>query len=124
MTAVLVIAALGAGFGLLLGFIHWRFPPDVESLAARVDQLLPQTQCAQCGYPGCRPYADAIADGSAGINQCPPGGEETVAALAALLDIAVQKIDPSFGETKPPQVAFVVEEQCIGCALCLPACPV
>ena len=93
-------------------------------VVARVDALLPQTQCAQCGYPGCRPYAEAVVDGEAGIDRCPPGGERTVRELAVLLGREIVPLDPACGETKPPQVAVVDENECIGCALCLPACPV
>ena len=89
-----------------------------------VDALLPQTQCAQCGYPGCRPYAEAIVDERAGIDRCPPGGERTVRALATLLGRKVVPLDASRGTTKGPQVARIDEADCIGCALCLPACPV
>jgi electron transport complex protein RnfB len=97
-----------------------RQTPPLEA----IDALLPQTQCRQCGYPGCRPYAIAIAAGRAGINQCPPGGEETINALAQLLDIPVEPLDPAFGVAKPPLVALIDEMTCIGCTLCIQACPV
>ncbi|OBS10235.1 electron transport complex subunit RsxB [Acidihalobacter prosperus] len=93
-------------------------------LAERLDALLPQTQCGQCGYPGCRPYADAIAAGAADINQCPPGGEAGVRALARLLDRAPKPLDPTHGVTKPRAVARIDEAACIGCTLCIQACPV
>lgn len=89
-----------------------------------IDALLPQTQCRQCGYPGCRPYAEAIAAGGAAINQCPPGGEATIRALAELLDVPFEPLDPAFGVIKPPQVAMIDEATCIGCTLCIQACPV
>jgi len=95
-----------------------------ERVVRAVDALLPQTQCAQCGHPGCRPYAEAIVDGAAGIDRCPPGGTRTVQALATLLGRDIVPIDASRGETKDPQVARIEEADCIGCALCLPACPV
>ena len=94
------------------------------SLADRIDDLLPQTQCRQCGYPDCRPYAEAVAAGSAGINQCPPGGTETVSALAAILARPSEPLNPAFGETKPPMTAVIDEAVCIGCTLCIQACPV
>ena len=85
---------------------------------------MPQTQCTRCGYPGCRPYAEAIAAGTAQINQCPPGGAATVAALARLLGRAVLPLNPANGIEGPPLVALIDEEACIGCAKCLPPCPV
>lgn len=89
-----------------------------------IDALLPQTQCTRCGYPGCRPYAEAIVEGAAGINQCPPGGAATIAALAALLERAALPLNPDNGAEGPLLVARIDEEACIGCAKCLPPCPV
>src|SRR4030095_11821542 len=93
-------------------------------LAERIDALLPQTQCRRCGFDGCRPYADAIAQGNAPINQCPPGGDETFAALAALLGTPVAALDPARGEPRPWVIARVDEVTCIGCTLCIAARPV
>ena len=95
-----------------------------KASADEIDALLPQTQCRQCGYPGCRPYAEAMAAGRAGINQCPPGGEDTIRELAALLDRPFIPLGPEFGAYKPPMVAVVDEAACIGCTLCIQACPV
>lgn len=95
-----------------------------RSLADRVDALLPQTQCTKCGYDGCRPYADAIAAGDAPINRCPPGGDEGIAALAALLQTPALPLDLSRGEPGPLLVARIDEAHCIGCTLCIQACPV
>ncbi|MCP1673690.1 electron transport complex protein RnfB [Natronocella acetinitrilica] len=96
-----------------------------QDLAARVDDLLPQTQCGQCDYAGCRPYADAIAAGEAEINQCPPGGQRTIAALAELLGRDPLPLNPDHGvEERQPTVVWIDESQCIGCALCIKACPV
>ncbi len=92
--------------------------------ADQIDALLPQTQCTKCGYPGCRPYAEAIARGEAGINQCPPGGEAGVRALATLLNVAFKPLDPANGVEQPRGAAFIREELCIGCTLCIQACPV
>jgi electron transport complex protein RnfB len=89
-----------------------------------IDALLPQTQCGQCDYAGCRPYAEAIAAGKAPINQCPPGGDEVIAELAALLNVAVIPLNTGHGITAAPASAVIDEAACIGCALCLPACPV
>jgi electron transport complex protein RnfB len=95
--------------------------PDV---VARIDALLPQTQCTRCGYPGCRPYAAAIAIDAAQINQCPPGGAATIRALAAVLGRDVLPLNPANGVELPPRVAWIDESRCIGCARCLPPCPV
>ncbi len=94
------------------------------TLADRIDALLPQTQCTQCGYAGCRPYAEAVAQGRAGINQCPPGGQVAIDNLARLLDVPSQPLDPMHGEHKPRAVALIDESTCIGCTLCIQACPV
>ena len=95
-----------------------------EKLIEQVNDLLPQTQCAQCNYPGCRPYATAIVDGDAEINQCPPGGEVVINQLASLLDRPVVALNANYGEHKPAIVALIDETQCIGCKLCIDACPV
>jgi electron transport complex protein RnfB len=92
--------------------------------AEAIHALLPQTQCTRCGFQGCRPYADAIAAGEAEINRCPPGGLDTLVRLAALTGRAVQPLDPGCGREGPEQVAHIDEERCIGCARCLPPCPV
>jgi Na+-translocating ferredoxin:NAD+ oxidoreductase subunit B len=92
--------------------------------AADIDTLLPQTQCTRCGYGGCRPYAEAIAAGEADINQCPPGGAATITALAQLLARAALPLNPANGTEGPLLVAQIDEEACIGCARCLPPCPV
>jgi electron transport complex protein RnfB len=97
---------------------------DSRSLADQIEDLLPQTQCTKCGYPACRPYAEAIADGSAEHNQCPPGGIEGVARLAHLLGKKVIPINPVNGVERPRPVAVIDENLCIGCTLCIQACPV
>lgn len=97
--------------------------PDAD-LIAQLDALLPQTQCRLCGYAGCRPYAEAMAGGRAGTNQCPPGAEDAARALSAALGVPYAPVDPRFGKTKPPAVARIDEASCIGCALCIKACPV
>jgi electron transport complex protein RnfB len=96
----------------------------VSVAVARIDALLPQTQCTRCGYPGCRPYAAAIAAGEAQINQCPPGGSATIHALSRLLGREFQALNPSNGVEAPPRIAWIDESRCIGCARCLPPCPV
>ncbi len=98
-----------------------RLLPDVD-LIRSIDALLPQTQCGKCGHPGCKPYAEGIADGEA-INKCPPGGDETIVQLAELLSVPVLTLDMQRG-TAPAQVAFIREAECIGCTKCIQACPV
>lgn len=92
------------------------------SLIQRIDALLPQTQCGKCGHSGCKPYAEGLAKGEA-INKCPPGGTETIVALANLLQVPVIALDPERGSA-PPQVAYIREAECIGCTKCIQACPV
>ena len=93
-------------------------------LTERLDRILPQTQCGQCGYAGCRPYAEAMAAGEADIDRCPPGGDAGARALARLLGVEAKPFDRSRGEHKPAQVALIVEADCIGCTKCIQACPV
>jgi electron transport complex protein RnfB len=95
-----------------------------EAQVERIDAALPQTQCQRCGYPACRPYAEAIARGEAAINRCPPGGEEGVRALARITGQPVQPLDPEYGTQTPPRVALIDEDVCIGCTKCIQACPV
>lgn len=95
-----------------------------ESLVERINELLPQTQCTKCGFDGCRPYAQALAEGSSDINRCPPGGQTGVEKLAKLLGKAPKPIDPECGIPGPLRVAVIDEEHCIGCTLCIQACPV
>ena len=95
-----------------------------DALVERLDRLLPQTQCGQCGYAGCRPYAEAMAAGDADVDRCPPGGDAGARALAALLGVAPRPYDRALGEHRPPEVALVVEADCIGCTKCIQACPV
>jgi electron transport complex protein RnfB len=101
-----------------------RFRSDEDTVVERVNRLLPQTQCGQCGYPGCRPYAEAIIDAGAALNRCPPGGDATIVALSELLNRQPSAPDPTCGTRKPPARAVIDEDACIGCALCLQACPV
>jgi electron transport complex protein RnfB len=99
-------------------------PSRQLSLADRLDALLPQTQCTQCGFAACRPYADALAAGATDVNRCPPGGEPVIVALAALTGRAVKPLDPACGEHVGLQVAVIDEAACIGCTLCIQACPI
>jgi electron transport complex protein RnfB len=121
---ILVLGGLALLIGLAIRLADLRLPQRPESPAERVNQLLPQSQCGQCGYPGCRPYAEAIIAGTADIDQCAPGGDRTVTALANLLGRAVAPVNPVFGNPGPAQVAEINESACIGCTLCIAACPV
>lgn len=94
------------------------------ALILQLDALLPQTQCRQCGYAACRPYAEAMAAGTAATNQCPPAGDEGAHALSSVLGAPYAPLDPRFGATMPPAVAVIDEAACIGCTLCINACPV
>lgn len=123
LAALLAMLSLGAVFGSILGFASIRFRADGNPIADEINAVLPQTQCGQCGYPGCRPYAEAIADGEA-INKCPPGGEAGIQALADLLDVEFIPLDEEHGEEAVKSVAFIIEEDCIGCTKCIQACPV
>jgi electron transport complex protein RnfB len=92
--------------------------------AEEIDRLLPQTQCTRCGYAGCRPYAQAVASGAAALNQCPPGGAALIAQLAALLGREPLPLNPRHGLEAPVRLAWIDPDECIGCARCLPPCPV
>lgn len=124
LTAILSITLLGSLFGLGLGWSARRFRVDSDPVVERINAILPQTQCGQCNFPGCKPYAEAIAAGEAAINQCPPGGEAGIQALADLLGVEALPLNPENGEEKPATVAVIDEKTCIGCTLCIQACPV
>ena len=124
MLAIFAVCALFTVFGLLLGLSSIRFRVEGDPLVEKIDALLPQTQCGQCGFPGCRPYAEAIAKAEAEINQCPPGGEGGVKALADLLGVEPKPLNAEYGEEKPKSIALIDEQKCIGCTLCIQACPV
>jgi electron transport complex protein RnfB len=125
LTAVLVASAFAAVLAVTLLLSPEGRADDEAQLIDRIDEVLPQTQCRRCTYDGCRPYATAIARGEADINQCPPGGEQTVRALAAILMRKPKAVDSKFG-TMPSHaaVAWIDEPVCIGCTKCILACPV
>lgn len=122
LISIAAIAGLAVGFGLLLGYSAIRFRVEGDPIADQVDALLPQSQCGQCGYPGCRPYAEGVASGEAEINLCAPGGEGTMLAIADLL--GREPVEVGEIEETPKQVAVIDEKVCIGCTKCLQACPV
>ena len=122
MLSAILIMALGALIlGAALGYASIKFKVEGNPLVEKIESILPQTQCGQCGYPGCKPYAEAIAEGEAEINLCPPGGQEGVRKLADLLG---REVKPLNAEEKPKQLAIIDEATCIGCTLCIQACPV
>jgi electron transport complex protein RnfB len=110
-------------FGAILGFASVKFKVKADPLVEQIDNILPQTQCGQCGYPGCKPYAEAIANGD-DINKCPPGGESTIKQLADLMGVDAKPLDSAHGEEDVKKVAFIREDECIGCTKCIQACPV
>ena len=126
LLTLLIFALVSAFMGYALGWLSeapGKGNPRT-TLIDHVNALLPQTQCTQCSYTGCRPYAEAIIDDNIAINRCPPGGDQTIVALADLLGREVLPLDTSIGTEKPPLVARIVEAHCIGCTLCIDACPV
>ena len=121
LLAILVMVGLGILIGAVLGWAAVKFKVEGDPLVEKIDVVLPQTQCGQCGYPGCKPYATAIAAGEADINMCPPGGEEGVKKLAELLGVEPKDLT---AEPRAKAVALIDENTCIGCTLCIQACPV
>jgi len=123
LSALLVMAGVAIVLGAILGYSAIKFRVEGNPLVDKIDAVLPQTQCGQCGYPGCRPYAEAIANGEAEINLCPPGGEEGIKKLSELLGVDPLPLGGA-AQPKPKSVAFIDENICIGCTLCIQACPV
>ena len=124
LTAVITLAVVATLFGLLLGYASIRFHVDGDPIVDKIDAILPQTQCGQCDYAGCKPYAEAIANGEANINRCPPGGEATMIALSELLGVEPVPLDEEHEAEPVRTVVYIDEETCIGCTLCIQACPV
>lgn len=125
LISIIAIVGLALFFGLILGIAAVRFKVEGDPVVDKLDSCLPQTQCGQCTYPGCRPYAEAIARGEADINQCPPGGEATIEALADVMGVEPKPLNDEHGEhSDVPKVALIIEKDCIGCTLCIQACPV
>ena len=124
VTAILIFTLLACCIGIALVCLAIHYKADDDPVVESINALLPQTQCAQCGYPGCKPYAEAIAHGDEAINRCPPGGQDAIHSLAKLLGRDVIALDTTVGEEKPDQLAIIDEDRCIGCKLCIQACPV
>ncbi len=124
LAALVALVGLAILFGALLGFAAEKFKVEGDPIVEQIDELLPQTQCGQCGFPGCRPYAESIANGDE-INKCPPGGQSTINAIASLLDVPAPELDAEHGEeSEVKTVAYIREDECIGCTKCIQACPV
>ncbi|WP_024561602.1 electron transport complex subunit RsxB [Franconibacter pulveris 601] len=123
--AVVALTLLALVFGMLLGYASRRFAAEEDPVVDQVDDLLPQSQCGQCGYPGCRPYAEAVANNGENINRCAPGGEAVMLKIATLLNVEPQPIDGDAAAPEPPRMLAVIDEpNCIGCTKCIQACPV
>lgn len=123
VAGLIAIGALALIFGIILGFAAVKFKVESDPIVEQIDNILPQTQCGQCGYPGCKPYAEAIANGD-DINKCPPGGEATIKQLADLMGVEPKPLDSAHGEEDVKKVAVIREDECIGCTKCIQACPV
>ena len=122
LSGMLLLAAL---FGVLIVWVARKFKVEGNPVVEQINQVLPQTQCGQCGYPGCKPYAEAIAKGEAPINQCPPGGQEGIRKLAELLDVEELELNPENGvEEQVDTIVEIIEADCIGCTKCIQVCPV
>jgi electron transport complex protein RnfB len=122
LTALLIVGGLALVFGGVLGFAAVRFKVQSDPLVEQIDDILPQTQCGQCGYPGCRPYAEAIANGDE-INKCPPGGDSAIRKLADLMGVEAKPLNAA-QTVAIKRVAYIREDECIGCTKCIQACPV
>lgn len=123
--AVVALGLLGLIFGLILGYASRRFQVQEDPIVDKIDELLPQSQCGQCGYPGCRPYAEAVGNQGAKINLCAPGGEAVMQKIATLLNVDPQQIEGDAVAQEPVRMLAVIDEvNCIGCTKCIQACPV
>ncbi|MGM7607996.1 electron transport complex subunit RsxB [Proteus mirabilis] len=123
--AIGVLGVLGVLFGLILGYSARRFKVEEDPIVEKIDAILPQSQCGQCGHPGCRPYAEAVANNGEMINRCAPGGEQVMLKIAELMGVDPQPLDGDEEALNPVRkVALIDEDNCIGCTKCIQACPV
>lgn len=124
LEAILIFIALAVLFGLLLGYASIKFKVEGNPQADQIDKILPQTQCGQCGFPGCKPYADALAEGKTEVNLCIPGGNEVMIQISEITGLEPKEMDEAAIDEKPKEIARIDEDVCIGCVLCIKACPV
>jgi electron transport complex protein RnfB len=124
MIEIIIFSAFALGIGVVLAISKQKFKLEGNPMVDKINAILPQTQCGQCNYPGCKPYAQAIADGEATINLCPPGGQDGVDALADLLGVETLELSAENTISDVKTVALIDESECIGCTLCIKACPV
>lgn len=124
MSAIIAISLLALAFGLLLGFSKSRFHVDEDPITEKINELLPQSQCGKCGYPGCLPYAEAVAKGETAINLCSPGGESTMVNISVVMGLEPLAMDETAAADSQRKVAVIDEAVCIGCTVCIKACPV
>ena len=123
--AIAALSVLGLIFGLILGYASRRFAVEDDPVVEKIDNLLPQSQCGQCGYPGCRPYAEAVGSQGEKINRCAPGGEAVMQKIATLLNVDPQPLGDDAAAAEPVRMLAVIDEpNCIGCTKCIQACPV
>ncbi|WP_019896504.1 electron transport complex subunit RsxB [Hydrogenovibrio halophilus] len=122
--ALLVFLVLALFFGMLLGYAKIKFKVEGNPVADQIDSILPQTQCGQCGFPGCRPYAEALAEGNSEVNLCVPGGHEVMIQISEITHREPKEMDASNPPPEEPMVAVIDEDICIGCVHCIKACPV
>jgi len=122
--AILIFLGLAILFGLLLGYASVRFKVEGNPQAEQIDKILPQTQCGQCGFPGCKPYADALAEGKTEVNLCIPGGNDVMIQIAEITGLEPKEMDEVEEQEKAKETAYIDEDLCIGCVLCIKECPV
>jgi len=124
MAAIIIFVSLALLFGLLLGYAAIRFKVEGNPVAEQIDKVLPQTQCGQCGFPGCKPYAEALSKEETEVNLCIPGGNEVMILISEITGLEPKEMDEKVTENKPKETAYINEDVCIGCVLCIKECPV